>query len=54
MLTIRNKANILEGLLMEVRQTRPEFEEEDTTGWDLLRGAEAWLKEIETEIKKKK
>jgi hypothetical protein len=52
-LTIENKANILEGLLITVKKDRPEFEEENTTGWDLLRNAEIWLKEVKSEIKKR-
>jgi hypothetical protein len=38
---------ILRTLLEIAKQDHPEFEEEHTTGWDLIRNAEIWLDKLE-------
>ena len=45
-LTGHQKINILEGLLHSVKLKYPEFQEEHTTGWDMVEGAEIWLLEL--------
>ncbi len=45
-LSEQNKLNILESLLMIVQQDHKEFEEENTTGWDLIKNAKIWLDEF--------
>jgi len=45
-LSEQNKLNILESLLMIVQQDHKEFEEENTTGWDLIKNAKIWIDEL--------
>ena len=45
-LTEENKVNILETLLIVITQDHPEFEEENTTGWDVIDNAKIWLEEL--------
>jgi hypothetical protein len=40
------KINILSSLISIVDNDHPEFEEEHTTGWDLLENARLWLEEL--------
>ena len=48
-LNINNKINILEALLDIVEKERPEFQEENTTGWDVLENGKIWLSELKKE-----
>ena len=45
-LSRQQKFNIIKDLLNTVREDHPEFEEENTTGNDLLVGAERFLREL--------
>lgn len=40
------KINILTSLIEVIKNDHPEFEEENTTGWDLLENAKNWLDEL--------
>ncbi len=48
-LSQQNKINILESLLHQIRIDHPEFDEENTTGWDLIENAKIWLDELNNE-----
>lgn len=48
-LTIDNKINILKTMIYIMEKDHPEFEEENTTGNDMMEGAKIFLKELETE-----
>lgn len=48
-LNIQNKINILEALLNIVEKEHPEFQEENTTGWDVVENAKIWLNELKKE-----
>jgi len=50
-LNIDNKINILEALLDIAEKERPEFQEENTTGWDVLENGKIWLSELKKEVK---
>jgi len=50
-LTGYQKINILEGLLHSVKIKYSEFNEEHTTGWDIVEGAELWLLELKEKHK---
>jgi hypothetical protein len=45
-LSEQNKLDILETLLIIVQQDHPEFDEEHTTGWDVVENAKIWLDEL--------
>lgn len=45
-LSEQNKFYILEALLITVQQDHPEFNEENTIGWDVLENAKIWLDEL--------
>lgn len=40
------KINILASLIEVVKNDHPEFDEENTTGWDLIENANIWLEEL--------
>ena len=40
------KINILASLIEVVKNDHPEFNEENTTGWDLIENANIWLEEL--------
>jgi hypothetical protein len=40
------KINILTSLIEVVKNDHPEFDEENTTGWDLIENANIWLDEL--------
>ena len=40
------KINILSSLIEVVENDHPEFEEENTTGWNLIENAKTWLEEL--------
>jgi len=40
------KINILTTLIQIVENEHPEFQEEHTTGWDLMENAKLWLEEL--------
>ncbi len=40
------KINILTSLIEVIKNDHPEFEEENTTGWDLIENAKTWLEEL--------
>jgi len=40
------KINILTTLIQIVENEHPEFQEEHTTGWDLIENAKLWLEEL--------
>ena len=40
------KINILASLIEVVKNDHPEFNEENTTGWDLIENANIWLDEL--------
>ena len=42
----QNKADILGILLTIIQKDHPEFEEEGTTGWDVIENANLWLSEL--------
>jgi hypothetical protein len=48
-LNIDNKINILEALLYVVEKEHQEFQEENTTGWDVLENGKIWLSELKKE-----
>jgi hypothetical protein len=50
-LSEQNKLNILESLLIIVQQDHKEFDEENTTGWDLVENAKIWLDELKQNCK---
>ena len=45
-LSKQNKLNILDTLLIIIQQDHPEFNEEHTTGWDVVENAKIWLDEL--------
>lgn len=47
------KINILTSLIEVIKNDHPEFEEENTTGWDLLENAKNWLDELKNKHKNK-
>ena len=47
-LSEQNKLDILDTLLIVIQQDHPEFEEEDTTGWDMIENAKIWLAELKS------
>jgi hypothetical protein len=53
-LSQQNKLNILESLLTIVQQDHKEFDEENTTGWDLVENAKIWLDELKQNCKNTK
>lgn len=40
------KINILSSLIEIIGNNHPEFEEENTTGWDMMEAAKKWLEEL--------
>jgi len=47
-LSEQNKLDILETLLIIIQQDHPEFDEEYTTGWDVVENAKIWLDELKS------
>ena len=47
-LSEQNKLDILETLLIIIQQDHPEFDEEHTTGWDVVENAKIWLDELKS------
>ena len=47
-LTNENKINILNELVKIVKKDYPEFQEESTTGWDMIENAKIWLVELKS------
>ena len=47
-LSEQNKLDILETLLIIIQQDQPEFDEEHTTGWDVVENAKIWLDELKS------
>lgn len=45
-LTEQNKFNILQAFIMLAEKEHPEFQEDNTTGWDLMENAKLWLEEL--------
>lgn len=45
-LTNQNKFNILQTFIMLTEKDHPEFNQENTTGWDLMENAKVWLEEL--------
>jgi len=45
-LSLENKIDILNGLLAVIKIDRPEFGEENSTGWDLYENTQLWLEEL--------
>lgn len=50
-LSEQNKLDILEALLIIVQQDHPEFEEEHTTGWDVIENTKIWIDELKNKPK---
>jgi len=46
-LTEQNKFNILQTFIMLTEKDHPEFNQENTTGWDLMENAKLWLEELQ-------
>jgi hypothetical protein len=45
-LTDKNKFNILQTFILLAEKEHPEFQEDNTTGWDLMENAKTWLEEL--------
>lgn len=45
-LSNQNKINILESLLHIIQKDHPEYNEDYTTGWDLIENGKMWLEEL--------
>jgi hypothetical protein len=46
-LTEQNKFNILQTFILLAEKEHPEFQENNTTGWDLMENAKLWLEELQ-------
>ena len=51
-LSKQNKLNILESLLMIVQKDHLEFNDENSTGYSLIEGAEIWIDELKEDYEK--
>ncbi len=47
-LTKETKINIITELVKIVEKDYPEFQEENTTGWDMIESAKIWLTELKS------
>jgi len=49
-LTDKIKINILEALIGEIERDHPEYQEENTTGWDMIENGKLMLEELKSKI----